>query len=280
MMIRNGTFSTRFGMNSFLPLLGLFFLLLNMTGCAETFHSHPEKEAGVSAEGEGKQEPPPEIRDLVLGQGDEINIKVFRNPEFDQKVKVGPEGVIFIPLIGDIKAAGVGVVALRQEITDKLAEFIVKPQVTIDVTFSKTRKVFVLGEVNHPGVFVIDDTMNVAEAVSQAGGFTNNAADQSVVVIRGDLRQPELKKVDFQKLLSKGDMAQNLSLQRGDIVYIPATFVSDVDKFFRHIYTALVPVVALEQGIVLSPDVVRIISGRQPGLRSTTTNVVVTPAPP
>ena len=279
MVIRKGTFSTRFGMNSFLPF-GLFFLLLNVTGCAETFHSHPEKEAGVSSEGEGKEEPPPQIRDLVLGQGDEIDIKVFRNPEFDQKVKVGPEGVIFIPLIGDIKAAGVGVVALRQEITDKLAEFIVKPQVTIDVTFSKTRKVFVLGEVHHPGVFVIDDTMNVAEAVSQAGGFTNDAADQSVMVIRGDLRQPELKKVDFQKLLSKGDMAQNLSLQRGDIVYIPASFVSDVDKFFRHIYTALVPVVALEQGIVVSPDVVRIISGRETGLRSTTTNIVVTPAPP
>jgi polysaccharide export outer membrane protein len=265
-------------MHSFLPLFGLF-LLLNLTACAKTFQSHPEEEAGLSSAGEGNPEPAPQLRDLVLGEGDEVDIRVFRNPEFDRKTKITPDGLIFIPLAGEIKAAGVGVVALRREISDKLAAFIVQPQVSIDVTFSKSRKVYVLGEVRRPGVFIIDDTMNVIEAVSQAGGFTTDAAEQSVVVIRGDLRKPELKKVDFQKLVSKGDVAQNLALEKGDIVYIPATFVSDVDKFFRHVYTALVPIVALEQGIVLSPDVVRIISGRENEARSTTTNIVVTPSP-
>ncbi len=279
-MTRNDLFSTPPGVNRFLVLFGFSFLLLSLTACTgKTFKSHPETEAGLSAADEGKAEPPLQVRDLVLGEGDEVDIKVFRNPEFDRKTKVPPGGMIFVPLVGDVKAAGMGVVALRKEIADKLAEFLVKPQVSIDVTFSRTRKVYVLGEVRRPGVFTIDDSMNVIEAVSQAGGFTNDAAEQSIVVIRGDIRKPELKKVNFEKLVSKGDVAQNLSLEKGDIVYIPASFVSDMDKFFRHLYTALVPIVAIEQGIVISPDVVRVLSGRESETRSSTTNIVVTPAP-
>jgi ribosomal protein L16 Arg81 hydroxylase len=98
------------------------------------------------------------------------------------------------------------------------------------------------------------------------------------MLIRGGGENPKMKQLDLEAFLKKGAGAENISLQPGDILYIPRTFVSDMDRFFSHVITALYPVLVLEQGIALYPSVQDTLTGKTE--RSRTTNIIVTAPPP
>ncbi|MBI4710123.1 MAG: SLBB domain-containing protein [Nitrospirae bacterium] len=108
--------------------------------------------------------------------------------------------------------------------------------------------IIVLGEVRTPGFFQIETSMTVLEAVSRAGGFTLDGKKKSVLLIRGGLKTPQLITLNLEKALSKGDLAQNIQLQRDDIVYVPRTYISNVDRFFGHLATIISPLYTLESG--------------------------------
>lgn len=97
------------------------------------------------------------------------------------------------------------------------------------------RGVYVFGEVKKPGLYSFSEDMDLLTAISEAGGYTDEAVLKSVVVFRGDPSRPRAVTVNLDRLIRKGDLAQNVRLRRGDIVFVPRTFVGDVSKFLSKI---------------------------------------------
>lgn len=193
------------------------------------------------AQPEQQQIPPIEISEYILGFGDELEISVFRHDELNKKVRILPDGKIHYPLIGEIKAEGLSVNQLRDKLKEGLLKYYVEPQVSVIVTSISSQKIFVLGEVNKPGAFLLDRPKTVIEAISEAEGFTQDAKIKNVLLIRGGPSNPNpnYTVIDLNKTLKEKDMSQNASLKHGDIIYVPATEVADVARFFDHIWTII-----------------------------------------
>ncbi|OHB71725.1 MAG: hypothetical protein A2W23_06955 [Planctomycetes bacterium RBG_16_43_13] len=249
--------------------LFIIFLLICVSGCAATVKNAQKTEniheiPGGPSEGlqgtEDAEIPITKPRFIIV-PGDELSISVYRNEELNRRILIPPDGLIFFPLVGEIDVVNMSPGQIRKIITDGLSEYIVDPQVSVDPVVIRSQKIFVLGEVNRPGVFFIEGQMALIEALSKAGGFTKDAKSDKVLLIRGDMAAPELQTFDVKSTLKRGDLTQNLYLQRGDILYVPPTYVSNVDRFFKHLESIIRPVVLLEQGIVLYPRVEDAIKG-------------------
>lgn len=197
----------------------------------------------------------PKEPEFILGPGDKIEISVFLHEELHKILRIDVSGKIMYPLIDDIKAAGLSIFDLRDKIREGLSSHIIDPQVTVGVDSVQSQKVIVLGEVNAPGFFQAENLMTVFEAISLAGGFTADGKQKSVLLIRGGLQKPKLMKLNLEKALKRGDLRQNIVLQRGDIIYVPRSVISDVNRFFNNISGTLSPLVAFETGYFINQQI-------------------------
>lgn len=194
------------------------------------------------------------VSEFVLGVGDTLDISVFRHDELKRTVKLDPSGKLMFPLINDIQAAGRDIYVVRDDIKNRLSKYIVDPQVSISVSTILSQKVLVLGEVKTPGIFTLDSSLSIMDAVAKAGGFTDDAKKSDVILINRNTGKAEIASFDMGKAL-KGDISADRMLRNGDIVYVPAAGIADVSWFFNHLSKILSPVVNLESGIVLWPQV-------------------------
>lgn len=214
------------------------------------------------------------VSEFILGAGDEVELTVYRHDDLHKKVRIPPEGTNSFPLIGEIQTKGTSIHQLRGKIKESLSVYLVDPQVSLEITSFKGQKIFVLGEVNTPGVYQIDTPTTIIEAIAKAGGYTLDGKYNSIVLIRGGPEKPELKMLDLKKTFATGDLSQNVFLKSGDVVYVPRTFISNVDRFFEHFENIVRPLVWTEQGIVLGD---RIDSEVFRGARSAPTQIVISP---
>ena len=214
---------------------------------------------------EVENENAPRVTEFILGAGDELEIAVYRKDELNRSVKIGPSGKIMYPLVGDIQAAGLNIFQLRDRIREGLSRYIVDPQVSVGILSIQSQKIIVLGEVNSPGFFQGETAMTALEAISRAGGFTLDGKQKSVLLIRGGMENPELRALDLEKALKEGALAQNVVLRGGDIIYVPRTYISNVDRFFGHLSTIISPIVSLERAYLLGDE---IISGESRSVRT------------
>jgi len=191
------------------------------------------------------------VSEFILGVGDEVELAVYRHDDLNKKVRIPPDGTNTFPLIGEIKTNGTSIHQLREKIKESLSVYLVDPQVSLEITSFKGQKIFILGEVHNPGVYQIDTPTTIIEAIAKAGGYTLDGKYNSVVLIRGGPEKPALKRLDLKKTFTTGDLSQNVLLKSGDVVYVPRTFISNVDRFFKHFENIVRPLVWTEQGIVL-----------------------------
>lgn len=96
-------------------------------------------------------------------------------------------------------------------------------------------KVLVLGEVTYPKALILKGKMTVADAIAEAGGYTRDAVLKSVIVIRGDPGSQKGIRVSLKQMLKEADVSQNIELKPGDIVYVPKTFIVNVERFLRNL---------------------------------------------
>jgi polysaccharide export outer membrane protein len=104
---------------------------------------------------------------------------------------------------------------------------------TVYVPPLEFNKVYVLGEVRNPMIITIKGKLTMIDAITEAGGFTRDAARKSVMVVRGELGSQTGIRVNAKELLKQGDISQNIELQAGDIVFVPKTFIVSVERFLR-----------------------------------------------
>ena len=164
----------------------------------------------------------------VIGSGDVLQIIVWDHPELTTPAgqfrdaetsgqQVGEDGYLYYPYVGMIKAAGMNIPAIRDVLTEKLSRYIANPQLDVRVVGFRSKRVYVVGEVNTPGVLPVTDIpLTIAHAISLSGGLTPDA-DKSGVNIS---RQGKVYEIDLKALYEYADSSQNLMLQPGDIVNV------------------------------------------------------------
>ncbi len=220
----------------------------------------PEHEA-VVPEFKDAAKQPTSIQDVILGVGDQVEIKVFRNDSLTAQVTLNTSGVISLPLIGDVVFRNKGVIQLRKEIQQRYGEYIVNPQVFINILALNSQKVFVLGQVSSPGVINISTEMTIAEAIARAGSVTKDANSHEILLVRKNEKKVTVKKIDFIAIAQGGESGQDVSLQNRDIVFVPEKWLSVTASYMSYITQILSPIIALEGGLVLYPDVKNVFGG-------------------
>jgi polysaccharide export outer membrane protein len=162
---------------------------------------------------------PPSV-DTSLGVGDTFEVRVFGEPDLSGPFKVGSEGNITYPLVGVLHVEGLEGQAAAKLIADKLRQGILRdPQVTVLVKEQTSKKVYVLGQVGHPGTFTYTPSMSVVEAITVAGGFTALAAKNDTTLTRNEAGKKTTLKVPVADI-GEGK-ARNVFLQPGDIISVP-----------------------------------------------------------
>ncbi len=120
----------------------------------------------------------------VLGPEDVIDIKVWHHDDLTKTIEIPEEGSFTYPHIGNVKAEGLSVFQLEDLLEKRLADgYIKSPQVTVTVQTYKSKKVFILGYVRSPGIYILKGSNHILELISKAGGFTKEAG-RSVTIVR------------------------------------------------------------------------------------------------
>ncbi len=180
-----------------------------------------------------------ERAEYIVGVDDVLFISVWQNKDLDQEVTVRQDGKISVLLIGDMTAEGLAVSQLDQLITEKLKDYIKYPEVSVTIRKIGGKKVILLGEVNKPGVYAVTGQSSVLELIAMSGGYSKDAVMNSVVVIRGGLQKPVGYRLDLVKAMKKGDLSQNMVLEPEDIVYVPKSFISNVNHIMTQILSPI-----------------------------------------
>lgn len=155
-----------------------------------------------------------------LAPGDILSIGVWGYEELQLKqVIVRPDGRVSFPLVGEIKAEGISTGEFTDGLTKKLSVYIKNPQVTVNVEKFHTTRIYVLGQVNKPGMYEIERQHNLLDAISMAGSYTKDAAKKKVMVLR-KAEPGKVQTANLVNLLNKADLTQNYTLADGDIVFL------------------------------------------------------------
>jgi len=120
----------------------------------------------------------------------------------------------------------------------KREEALVSEGDTVFIPPLALQRISVLGQVNNPQTIVIKGKLTLVEAITQAGGFNENSVKSSVIVLRGELGDLRGYRVNVNRILGKGDIGLNIALEPGDIVYVPKTFIADIERFLRDVSLA------------------------------------------
>ena len=185
-------------------------------------------------------------KQYLLSVGDQLDIVVWRTPEVSRTVVVRSDGMISVPLLQDVKAAGLTAKELADDLTTRLSERLLKPQVTVVPTVVRLPTVYVLGEVGNPSAIPLRNATTALQAIAAAGGVRKAGAEADISVIRltedGHLRAIYLPiAVPSQAFLAApglpdGQPAPYLTLaamplQADDIVFVPEGGRSQVSRF-------------------------------------------------
>jgi polysaccharide export outer membrane protein len=166
------------------------------------------------------EEDPPNA--YAIGVGDILDISVWKNPDLSATVPVRPDGRISVPLLGDVQAAGMTPLALKQTLTDGYKEYVTAPGVSVVVKEIHSRKIFITGEVKTPGSYDLPPRGKLMQAVALAGGLTPYAKGRIVVLRDGrDGRQDRHYEIEIKTIISGKKPQDNILLLPGDTLFVP-----------------------------------------------------------
>lgn len=175
----------------------------------------------------------------VIGETDVLNIRVVGENELAGKYAVRFDGVIDFPYVGEIRAAGVSLPAFNRQLRDRLAVYYTNPQVNVEVAEYNSCVVYVLGEVKKPGVYEFEGRTTLLETVAEAGGYERSAARASTMVVRSFVDEPRVMRIDMEQVIDDGVITLNIPLEKGDVVVVPKTFITNLNEFLTDISPSL-----------------------------------------
>lgn len=189
-------------------------------------------------------------QDYLVGSQDVLRITVYEHPDLTTVVRVGEEGKITFPLIGELEVKNLSVQQIEKKIAERLSEgYISNPQVSVFIEQYKGQKATVIGEVTKPGQYEITGPTSVLDAISMALGMTKDAG-YTITLLRKDLASGNINykkiSIDVDRLFRDGEFNQNVQLQGGDVIYVPR-----VDFFYIYGEVNRPGVYRIEKGLTV-----------------------------
>jgi len=237
--------------------------------------------------------------EYLINVQDTVNVTVWENADLTGKFVVQPDGVITLPLVGRIKAAGLSVRNFEAQLTRALADgFLIEPRVAVTLDQQRGSRVFIFGAVSSPGAYAMPEGQTLIEALVRAG----YASASQVVVVRpkrpsagptmpenaGDAEVIRVNLKELEKDVEQGSLARNIPLHDGDTIFIPRSdptriFVSGQVRtpgaFSITENTTVLQALTLAGGVTESAAInrlriMRIVDGKQKTINAKITDVV------
>lgn len=159
--------------------------------------------------------------DYKIGPQDVLRIDVWKEPDISRTIPVRPDGKISLPLLNDVQASGLTAMELASSLRESLSKYLTNPQVTVTVIEINSRRIYITGEVNHPGVFPLLPDMTALQAISSGGGFTQFAKVKSIYVLRTENGKQVKHPFNYREVIKGNHPEQNILLQPGDVIVVP-----------------------------------------------------------
>jgi polysaccharide export outer membrane protein len=192
-------------------------LLATLTGCPTKDLRTNQVE--VPPEINNPQTPPAES--YVVGPGDVLQVVVWKEQALSGEVTVRPDGYITLPLVNEVQVAGLKTNELRETLEKRFREYVTDAYVTVRVEKIASSEVFLIGEVLKPGAFALAGNDTLLQLLTRAGGFTPFADRHNIRVIRRQADKVTEFTIDYDAIIKKNDLKQDLLLKAGDRIVVP-----------------------------------------------------------
>jgi len=168
----------------------------------------------------GKKEP---NATYVVDPPDGLSIEFLAETGMNRQVTLRSDGCVTLPLLEDVKVSGLTTIQIREKLEDLYSTYFKEPNILVTVAGYNSKHIYMYGEVGRQGSMGYTGSQTVADAIGSAGGVSRRAWKSRVKVIRGDPEDPEIYRVDLNKLIFEGDLSQNLLLAEDDVIRVPPT---------------------------------------------------------
>ena len=205
------------------------------------------------------ENPLPELLDKPyrLQAGDLVHIRFWGLDELDEEQTIRPDGVLSLPYLDEVKAAGLTPKELDDLLTELYAAELARPNLTVIVREPVIPRVYISGEVTQQKVMELRPNMTLMQAIQAAGGFLPTARRKEIVLIRrGDDGKPLARSVNLLPVLSGEDPASDPRLANADVVFVPRTKIANVNLFVDQYIDDLIPLQSVFSGALLA-DITR-----------------------
>jgi polysaccharide export outer membrane protein len=156
----------------------------------------------------------------IIGASDVIAVTVWKEPTLSGSILVRPDGMISLPLLGDVRASGLTPLQLASQIATKLKKFMQDPNVSVVISAIHSKIIYLLGEVGKKGPIEMTPGMTLLEAIASAGGLTDYANMKKIYILRNLDGKHQKIPVHYKQAL-KGNSDLNLALESGDTIVVP-----------------------------------------------------------
>jgi len=157
-----------------------------------------------------------------IGSGDVLEIVTWKEPDFSRdQVLVRTDGFISFPLLNDVQAAGLTPTALKISLESGLKSYVSNPEVTITIVTSGSQRIYILGEVVNTGEYPLAKHLTVLQAFALAGGFTEWASKDEIILMRKEDGKDITIRVDYKDIVKGENIEQNVELRANDTIIVP-----------------------------------------------------------
>jgi polysaccharide biosynthesis/export protein len=189
-----------------------------------------------TASGKEKPETAPALQQrprYLIKPGDALLLEFPLSTEFNQTLSVAPDGYVSLQGVGDLAVSGKSLPEIREALKKAYSGILHNPIVNVQLKDFQKPQFVVGGEVGHPGRFELREDTTVTEALAVAGGTTKSSKNSQVLLFR---RMPggsmvEVRKLNLNRMMKKGDLREDLHLQAGDMVFVPKNAFSKIERF-------------------------------------------------
>jgi len=182
------------------------------------------------ANGSSTSTPPPGVTmptgvtlpaDYVIGPDDVLTVVFWREKDMSTDVAVRPDGMITLPLLNDVQAAGLTPEQLRESLTTAAEKFFEGPTVAVVVKAINSRKVFITGMVSKPGPYPLTGPTTVTQLIAMAGGLHEFAKKKNITILRTENGRETAIRFNYQDVMKRKNLKQNIELKPGDTIIVP-----------------------------------------------------------
>jgi polysaccharide biosynthesis/export protein len=159
--------------------------------------------------------------EYVIGPDDVLVVQFWREKDLSSEVTVRPDGKVSLPLLNDVRAAGLTPEQLRDAVVEGARKYIEDPIATVIVKQVNSRRVYITGQVEKPGPYALINRMTVIQLIAIAGGLKDYVDGKNIAVMRNEAGIPVTYRFNYQDFLRQKNLRQNIELKAGDTIVVP-----------------------------------------------------------